>query len=400
MRANRKQHPAPRQMSSFQDLVPSENWVLPDGRRGRGTLSNDAGRFEALRRSPLDDGWDGLDLPQAQLRTQVIEDTSRSILARNDSPDVPFDRSVNPYRGCEHGCTYCFARPTHAYLGYSPGLDFESKILFKPNATALLKRELAKKTYVCKPIAMGTNTDPYQPIEKRLKITRSILEVLWKANHPVSIVTKSALITRDVDILSDMAKKNLVKVAISVTSLDRYLSRVMEPRAATPERRFEALKILTEAGVKTAVMVAPVIPGLNASEMEKILQKAHSVGVTGAGYILLRLPLEVRDLFYEWLDENFPDRAKRVRSLIQQTRDGKDYDAEWGKRMRGSGPFADMIERRFRLALSKLDMSPLERREASGYLGTLQSEGDHHMTGLDCSRFKRPILPGQQLELF
>src|SRR5882757_3362055 len=284
-------------------------------RRGRGAQSNASGRFEAEARVAFDDGWQSLeDLPP--FKTTVSLDTSRKVIARNDSPDIGFDRSINPYRGCEHGCVYCFARPTHAYLGLSPGLDFESKLLAKPDAPTLLEKELAASDYEPRMIAIGTNTDPYQPIEREHKIMRGILEVLERAGHPVGIVTKSALVARDIDILARMAKRNLVKVALSVTTLDPKLARTMEPRASTPSRRLEALRQLSEAGIPATVMVAPVIPALNDAEIERILDAAVHAGVKEASYVLLRLPLEVRDLFREWLMANYPDRYRHVFTLI------------------------------------------------------------------------------------
>src|SRR5450755_2888514 len=287
--------------------------------RGRGAQSNASGRFEAEARVAFDDGWQSLDeLPP--FKTTVALDTARKVITRNDSPDIGFDRSINPYRGCEHGCVYCFARPTHAFLGMSPGLDFESKLLIKPEAPALLEKELAAPDYEPRMIAIGTNTDPYQPIEREYKIMRGILEVLERCGHPVGIVTKSALVLRDLDILARMAKRNLVKVALSVTTLDPKLARVMEPRAATPARRLEALRQLAGAGVPTVVMVAPVIPAINDSEIERILDTAAALGVKGASYVLLRLPLEVRDLFREWLMANYPDRYRHVFTLIRDMR--------------------------------------------------------------------------------
>jgi DNA repair photolyase len=287
----------------------------------------------------------------------VTVDATRKIITRNDSPDLSFDRSINPYRGCEHGCIYCFARPTHAYLGLSPGLDFESKLFVKPEAPKLLERELAAPGYVPRTIAIGTNTDPYQPIEREHQVMRRILEVLERCGHPVGIVTKSALVARDIDILARMATRNLAKVALSVTTLDPKLARVMEPRAATPARRLDALRQLTEAGVPTSVLVAPVIPALNDAEIERILDAAAAVGVKEAGYVLLRLPLEVRDLFREWLMANFPDRYRHVFKLVRDTRGGKDYDSTWGKRQTGGGPIAWMIGRRFEVACEKLGLN-------------------------------------------
>ena len=324
-----------------------------DRRRGRGTASNASGRYEPLARVVFDDGWQGLEeLPP--FKTTVTLDSTRKIITRNDSPDISFDRSINPYRGCEHGCVYCFARPTHAYLGLSPGLDFESKLFMKPNAPELLERELSAPDYSPKTIAIGTNTDPYQPIERRYQIMRRILEVLDRAGHPVGIVTKSALVLRDLDILTRMAKRDLVKVAISVTTLDPKLARVMEPRAATPPRRLDALRELVKAGVPASALVAPVIPAINDAEIERILEALAEAGVRHAGYVLLRLPLELKDLFREWLIENFPDRYRHVINLIRETRGGKDYDSTWGKRMTGSGPIAWMIGRRFEVACQRL----------------------------------------------
>ena len=321
--------------------------------RGRGTLSNASGRYEPLARVTFDDGWQGLeDLPP--FKTTVTADSTRKIIARNDSPDISFDRSINPYRGCEHGCVYCFARPSHAYLGLSPGLDFESKLFVKPNAPELLERELAAPRYVPKIIAIGTNTDPYQPIERHHQIMRRILEVLERAGHPVGIVTKSALVLRDLDILVRMAKRDLVKVAISVTTLDAKLARVMEPRASTPPRRLDVLRQLVKAGVPASALVAPVIPAINDAEIERILDAVAATGVRHAGYVLLRLPLEIRDLFREWLNENFPDRAEHVFKLIRDTRGGKDYDSTFGRRMTGTGPIAWMIGRRFEVACERL----------------------------------------------
>ena len=325
-------------------------------RRGRGAVTNASGRYEPLARIAFDDGWQSLEeLPP--FKTTVTVDSTRKIITRNESPDISFDRSINPYRGCEHGCIYCFARPTHAYLGMSPGIDFESKLFVKPDAPELLERELAAPGYSPRTIAIGTNTDPYQPIEKTYQVMRRILEVLERVGHPVGIVTKSALILRDVDILARMAKRNLAKVALSVTTLDPKLARIMEPRAATPQRRLDALRQLSEAGVPTSVMVAPVIPAINDAEIERILDTAAALGVRGAGYVLLRLPLEVRDLFKEWLMTNFPDRYRHVFKLVRETRGGRDYDSQWGKRMTGGGPYAWMIGRRFETACERLGLN-------------------------------------------
>jgi DNA repair photolyase len=325
-------------------------------RRGRGTLSNASGRYEPTARIAFDDGWQSIEeLPAFE--TTVTEEKARKILTRNDSPDIGFDRSVNPYRGCEHGCVYCFARPTHANMGLSAGLDFESKLFVKPDAPELLEREISAPKYSPKVIAIGTNTDPYQPIERKYEVMRGILEVLERAGHPVGIVTKSALVLRDIDILSRMARRNLVKVALSVTSLDPKLARIMEPRAATPARRLEAIRRLSEAGIPASVMVAPVIPAINDMEIERILDAAKAAGAKEAGYVLLRLPLEVRDLFREWVMENFPDRYRHVFKLIRDTRGGKEYDAKWGERMTGSGPIAWMIGRRFEAACERLGLN-------------------------------------------
>ncbi|MEF0939466.1 PA0069 family radical SAM protein [Rhizobium sp. BR 362] len=327
-----------------------------DRRRGRGAGLNPSGRFEPLKRETFDDGWQALEeLPP--FKTEVQVEKPRTAITRNDSPDISFDRSINPYRGCEHGCIYCFARPTHAYMGLSAGLDFESKLFAKPDAARLLERELAKPGYKPRVIAIGTNTDPYQPIEKEWRIMRQILEVLHKANHPVAIVTKSALIMRDIDILQEMAAKNLVRVGISVTTLDRKLARTMEPRAATPPRRLETIRALSEAGIQTAVMVAPIIPALNDHEIERILDAGKAAGAMEASYVMLRLPLEVSPLFRDWLLQNYPDRYRHVMSLIRSMRGGKDYDAEFGKRMKGAGPYAWQIGRRFEMATKRLELT-------------------------------------------
>ena len=325
-------------------------------RRGRGAGVNPSGRFEPFSRASFDDGWNSLEeLPP--FKTEVQVEKPKTIITRNSSPDISFDRSINPYRGCEHGCIYCFARPSHAYMGLSPGLDFESRLFAKPNAAALLEVELSKPGYEVRSIAIGTNTDPYQPIEKKMGIMREILEVLEAAYHPVGIVTKSALVTRDIDILSRMAAKGLAKVALSVTTLDKTLARTMEPRAATPARRLEAVRQLSEAGIPTMVMTAPIVPGLTDSEIERLLDAAHAAGAREAGYVLLRLPLEVSPLFKDWLLRHYPDRYRHVLSLMRSMRDGKDYDAEWGKRMRGTGPYAMQIRRRFELAARRLGLN-------------------------------------------
>ena len=354
--------------------------IAHERRRGRGAVSNASGRYEPIARIAFDDGWRSIEeLPPFQ--TTVTEDTTRKIITRNDSPDISFDRSINPYRGCEHGCVYCFARPTHAYLGLSPGLDFESKLFAKPDAPALLERELAAKNYEPRTIAIGTNTDPYQPIERQYEIMRRILEVLERAGHPVGIVTKSSLVLRDLDILTRMAERNLVKVALSVTTLDAKVARTMEPRAATPSRRLETLRQLSRAGIPTTVMVAPIIPAVTDHEIERILDAASVAGVKEAGYVMLRLPLEVRDLFKEWLTVNYPDRVNHVFKLIRDMRGGKDYDSTWGKRMKGAGPYAWMIGRRFEIACEQLGMNVAR-------------------SALTTEHFQRPAKGAEQLNLF
>jgi DNA repair photolyase len=328
----------------------------------------------------VDDGWTHEDETPPALKTEVMRDSSRTIISRNKSPDISFEQSINPYKGCEHGCVYCFARPTHAYLGLSPGADFESRLFAKPNAAELLARELAAPGYVPKVIAMGTNTDPYQPIERQLKITRSILEVLRDFNHPVGIVTKSPLILRDIDILAPMAEQGLARAAISITTLDRRLARTMEPRAATPQRRIDAIRGLNQAGIPAGVMFAPVIPALNDEELENVLNAAVEAGAGSAGYVLLRLPLEIKDLFREWLEEKEPGRAKHVMSLIRQMRGGKDYDSQWHTRMKGTGPYAEMIGRRFHMAIKRLGLN-------------------QERTPLATDKFRRPPRAGDQLRL-
>src|SRR5580700_10368959 len=330
--------------------------VMP--RKGRGAASNESGRFESEKRVAFDDGWGTAEAEPARLATTLAVDSTRTIIARNDSPDIGFDRSINPYRGCEHGCIYCYARPSHAYLGLSPGLDFETRIFYKPHAAALLATELRKKGYTCKPLALGSNTDPYQPAERKLGITRAILEVLRDFRHPVTIVTKGALIQRDIDILSDMARDNLAVVTVSVTTLNRELARHMEPRAATPERRIETITALAAAGVPTGVLAAPMIPALNDAEMEDILSRAHAAGARSAGYTLLRLPLELKGLFKEWLEAHAPNKAAHVLSLVAQCHGGRIYDSTWSKRMTGGGPYAAMLAARFDRACRRLGFGP------------------------------------------
>jgi DNA repair photolyase len=355
--------------------------TAPISARGRGAQSNASGRFEALSREAFDDGWNDADAPVAPLTTSLTPEQARTIITRNQSPDVGFDRSINPYRGCEHGCIYCYARPAHAYVGLSPGLDFESKLFFKSDAARLLTRELSSSSYRVGVIHIGGNTDPYQPTERRLRVTRQILEVLQRAAHPLSIISKSALIVRDADILGDMGRAGLARVAISVTTLDRRLARVMEPRAATPERRLMAISTLSAAGVPVTVMFAPVIPGLNEHELESVLERAAQAGAVGAGYVALRLPREIKDLFREWLEASVPDRAQRVMSLVRQMRGGRDYDPEWGKRMKGEGPLADLLGRRFAIAKRRFGL-------------------DRPRPALDLSQFRRPGSGGDQRDLF
>jgi DNA repair photolyase len=351
-------------------------------RKGRGAVSNESGRFEQEKRVAFDDGWGPAEAEPARVATTWSVDATRTIIARNDSPDIGFDRSINPYRGCEHGCIYCYARPSHAYLGLSPGLDFETRIFYKPQAAALLRGELRKKGYNCRPIALGSNTDPYQPAERKLGITRAILEVLREFRHPVTIVTKSALVQRDIDILSDMAKDRLAVVTLSVTTLDRALARVLEPRAATPERRLETIGALAAAGVPTGVLSAPMIPALNDTEMEAILERARNAGATTAGYTLLRLPLELKALFKEWLELHAPQRAAHVLSLVAQCHGGRLYDSAWAKRMIGGGPYAEMLAARFDRACRRLGFSP------------------RTVDALDTTRFRPPPQKGDQLALF
>ena len=333
------------------DMFGPERHSLP--LKGRGATINPAGRHEPQTPEPVDDGWDiAEDLPRVV--TEVAIERPRTIITRNNSPDISFDRSLNPYRGCEHGCVYCFARPTHAYLGLSPGLDFETKLTAKPDAPAILARELSAAGYSPRTLAIGTNTDPYQPIEKKMRIMRGVLEVLERFSHPVGIVTKSALVQRDIDILSAMAARGLAKVAISVTTLDPKLARQMEPRAASPAKRLETIQKLTEAGIPVTVLVAPVIPALNEHEIERILDAAYAAGAREAGYVLLRLPLEVKDIMQDWLMTHHPDKLRHVMSLVQQTRGGKDYDSTWGQRQTGTGPIAWLVGRRFEHAVTRI----------------------------------------------
>lgn len=348
--------------------------------KGRGAVSNPSGRYERHARAAFDDGWGTADEPPPRLETTVIVEQTRTILARNDSPDVPFDRSINPYRGCEHGCIYCFARPTHAYLGFSPGLDFESRLVAKPEAPECLARELSQKGYLCRPIAIGANTDPYQPLERKLEITRRLLEVLLRFKHPVGVVTKSNLVLRDLDLLEALARERLVKVMISLTTLDRSLARVMEPRAPTPAKRLEAMRSLADRGVPVGVLASPMIPAINDPELERILEAAAEAGAESAGYILIRLPGEVKTLFLEWLETHFPEKRARVLSTLKAMHGGSLYDPAFGTRMSGRGRFAELLAWRYSTAVKRLG---------------LRKRGDET---LDTTRFVRP--GDEQLGLF
>ena len=349
--------------------------------KGRGALSNLAGRFDSTTLQTVDDGWYQEEVVEAPSET-ILPDKAKSVISRNDSPDVGFEQSINPYRGCSHGCVYCFARPTHSYLGLSPGLDFETKLFYKADAAKLLEAELSKRNYKPKTFALGINTDGYQPLEKRLEVTRSLLAVLAKCRHPVTIVTKSALIVRDIDLLADLARDRLVSVSVSITSLDNDIKRTLEPRTASPEARLRVIRQLTDAGIPVSVLIAPVIPAITDHEMENILAAAHEAGAIGAGYVLLRLPYEIKTLFREWLAEHYPDRAKHVMSLINQSRGGKDYDSEFGTRMVGTGAYAQLLRTRFELARRKLGME--------------DAEGRHE---LDASLFRPPPANQAQLSL-
>lgn len=358
------------------DLFPTQ--IQAGARRGRGAVSNRAGRFEPLGAARVDDGWEQeADQPH---RTALYVDQSRKIITRNQSPDVPFDRSINPYKGCEHGCIYCFARPTHEYLGLSAGLDFETHLFTKPDAAKLLELELRRPGYAVAPIAIGTNTDPYQPIERDLRIMRSVLKVLEAYRHPVMITTKGGLITRDIDILSRMARHGLARVQISVTTLDTKLHRAMEPRASAPTVRLRAIAALAKAGVPVGANLAPVIPALNDHEMEAILSAATKAGAESASYITLRLPGAVAPLFREWLEEAYPKRAKRIMRYVQELHGGKDYSADWGKRMKGEGVYAAMIARRFAVACGREGLN--QKR-----------------LPLECGAFRVPARVGDQLTL-
>ncbi len=352
-----------------------------DALHGRGARTNRDCRYEARQHEAYDDGWDWRDGEAPKLDTVIKHEAAKTIISRNNSPDISFDQSINTYRGCEHGCIYCYARPNHAYVGLSPGLDFESRIFVKSDAAALLEKELSHPGYRPRTIVLGGVTDIYQPAERGYGVTRAVLQVLQKFHHPVGMITKSALVARDIDILAEMAEHRLAKVAISVTTLDRKLARVMEPRAAAPHKRLDTIRLLTSAGVPVTVMTAPIIPALNESELERILAAAHEAGAREAGYVLLRLPLEISDLFQEWLATHFPDRAAHVMSVLRQMRGGKDYDSTWGERQTGRGPFAEMIALRFHRACARLG------------LNTARLE-------LDASQFRRPPRAGEQMVLF
>lgn len=347
---------------------------------GRGALSNPPGRFERHKLEAVDDGWYLEESPDS-IATTLEPERAKSVITTNDSPDVPFEKSVNPYRGCSHGCLYCYARPSHAYMGLSPGIDFETRLFYKADAARLLESELAEPDYVCKPITLGANTDPYQPAERHMKVTRSILEVLARTHHPVTVITKGALVLRDLDLLSEMARNGLATVGISVTSLDNDLKRTLEPRAASPQARLRALAALSAAGVPTGVLVAPVIPALTDHEMERILEAAAQAGVRWAGYVLLRLPYEIKDLFTEWLDKHYPERAAHVMSLICAMRGGRENDPRFGFRMRGTGPYAELLRDRFRVACRRLNLN-------KGGRDTLSTE-----------LFRPPAQGGSQLRL-
>ena len=361
------------------------NEVLPSRvRKGRGAVSNRDGRFEAHARHAVDDGWRHGENDAPPLKTTVTAETCRTIITENRSPDVPFEASINPYRGCEHGCVYCYARPSHAYLGLSPGLDFESKLYYKPDAPELLEKELARPGYRCRPIALGANTDPYQPIERRHRLTRRLLEVLAAHSHPVAVITKSDLVLRDTDILAPMAARGLASVGVSVTTLDGRLARAMEPRATAPARRLAAIAGLSAAGVPVTVMAAPMIPALNDAELENILEAGRQAGARSAAYILLRLPRELKDLFTEWLQAHYPDRARRVLNQVRACRDGALYASGFGSRMKGTGVFAELLARRFDVACKRL-----------GLKASRAAEGDFH-THL----FHQPLRAGDQLNLW
>lgn len=348
--------------------------------RGRGAISNQTGRFERETREALDDGWGTIEAPADRLQTTLTKETPRTIITFNKSPDIHFDRSINPYRGCEHGCVYCFARPTHAYHGLSAGLDFESKLFYKPDGPELLLKELSRPGYVPRPIALGVNTDAYQPVEREQKLTRRFLEILSAHHHPVSLLTKSALIQRDIDLIGPMAEKQLCRVGVSITTLDPKLARTMEPRAATPKKRYDTVRALSDAGIPVTVMAAPIIPSLNEAELESLLEAAKAHGAIGAGYVLLRLPHELKDIFHEWLAQHHPDRAARVINQLREMRGGKDYDADWFTRGAGRGVQAKLIAQRFARTIRRLDLQP-------------------HRVPLRTDLFQPPVLRGDQYRM-
>lgn len=335
--------------------------IRPGARTGRGAASNPAGRFESTRTEVVDDGWGSLDEELPPFQTIVQPEPARSIISRNKSPDISFDQSINPYRGCEHGCIYCYARPSHAYLNLSPGLDFETRLFYKADAARLLEEELAAPGYRCSPITIGANTDPYQPIEREYQVTRSIIEVLAKYRHPFSIITKSAMIERDIDLMAPLARDNLVYALVSVTTLSNDVKRTLEPRTASPAARLRAIRRLSEAGIPVGVMVAPVIPVLTDAELERILEAAADAGAKSAAYVLLRLPYELKDLFREWLDEHEPLKAKHVMSRLNDMRGGKDNDSRWGVRQRGEGEYAELLGKRFKAACTRYGLNQRER---------------------------------------
>lgn len=354
------------------DLLPARK------QKGRGAVSNVDGRFERHIHQAVDDGWINqlLDDEPPRVKTTLGIDGARSVITRNQSPDVPFDRSINPYRGCEHGCVYCFARPTHAYLGLSPGLDFETRLFWKPDAARLLRKQLSSKSYTPAPIVIGTSTDPYQSVDRDKQLTRSIIKVLSDCQHPFSLITKSALVTRDIDLIAPMAAQNRASAAVSVTSLDHRLSNLLEPRASAPHRRLDAIRKLSDAGIPVTVLCAPIIPGLNDMEIEKIVAACKDAGARSISHIVLRLPLEIADLFEEWLEAHYPNRKAKIMSLIRQMRDGATYQSQFGTRLRGTGPIADLIATRFKAARKKHNLIP-------------------RSLDLDCSGFKRPSANGQ-----
>ncbi|MFC4930907.1 PA0069 family radical SAM protein [Massilia sp. GCM10023247] len=371
-----RQQTIDREYSAEQPIPAPHPAQVQAPRKGRGAVSNIQGRYELEGREGFDDGWAREDAELPGYKTQVTDEIAKSILSRNASPDIPFNVSLNPYRGCEHGCIYCFARPTHSYLGLSPGLDFESRLFAKVNAADLLRQELARPGYQPENIAIGVNTDAYQPCEREHRITREVLEVLGECRHPYGLITKSALIERDIDLIAPMAEQGLACAAITITTLDSEISRTLEPRAAAPARRLRAIRTLTEAGIPVSVSVAPIIPFVTEPEIERILEAARDAGAVGAHYVVLRLPFEVNPLFQEWLEAHFPERAARVMNRVREMRGGKDYDSDFGKRMHGEGVWADLIRQRFNKTVARLGLG--------GFGGRFQR--------LDTSQFRRPLV--------